>query len=86
MKDTDMTEPSDIVERLRAEGADAMSKHLSMGMWKLCDEAAAEITRLRAALDEAFIQGLENAADIAKGERIEDILRRKVEHLRQSRL
>ena len=40
----------------------------------------------RAALDEAFIQGLENAADIAKGERIEGILRRKIEHLRQSRL
>ena len=73
-----MTEPSDIVERLR--------KHSAMGVCyeaeQAMKEAAAEIEYLRAALDEAFIQGLENAADIAKGERIEGILRSKVEHLR----
>lgn len=37
---------SDIVERLRAQGADAFAKHYSLGMWKLCAEAADEIERL----------------------------------------
>jgi hypothetical protein len=40
---------TDIVERLRREGESAQSKHLSMGMWRLCAEAADEIERLRAA-------------------------------------
>lgn len=35
-----------LIERLRAEGEDAMRKHLSLGMWKLCAEAANEIERL----------------------------------------
>ena len=38
---------TDIVERLRWSGQDAMTKHLSMGMWKLHEEAAAEIERWR---------------------------------------
>lgn len=38
---------SDLVERLRREGADAFHKHYSLGMWKLCAEAADEIERLR---------------------------------------
>ena len=42
---------SDIVERLRDQGRDAFAKHYSLGMFKLCDEAAAEITRLRAELE-----------------------------------
>lgn len=37
----------DIVERLRQEGEDAMRKHCSLEMWKLCAEAADEIERLR---------------------------------------
>src|SRR4051812_46141656 len=39
----------DIVERLRAEGADAFHQKYSLGMYKLCAEAADEIERLRAA-------------------------------------
>ncbi len=35
-----------LVERLRLEGEDAMRKHLSLGMWKLCSEAADEIELL----------------------------------------
>lgn len=38
---------TDIVDRLRAEGADAMHKHLSLGMHGLCADAANEIERLR---------------------------------------
>ena len=41
---------SDIVERLRDQGRDAFARHYSLGMFKLCDEAAAEIERLRAQL------------------------------------
>lgn len=37
----------DIVEKLRAEGENAMRKHLSLGMHALCSEAADEIERLR---------------------------------------
>ena len=41
---------SDIVTRLRAEGENAMRQHLSLGMHKLCAEAADEIARLRSYL------------------------------------
>lgn len=43
----------DIVDRLRAEGADAMRRHYSLGMHTLCSEAADEIDRLRAAMKRA---------------------------------
>lgn len=39
---------SDIVERLRDQGRDAFAKQYSLGMWKLCAEAAEEIEYLRA--------------------------------------
>jgi len=44
---------TDIVERLRWSGQDAMTKNLSLGMAKLHAEAADEIERLREDLDEA---------------------------------
>lgn len=37
----------DIVQRLRDQGKDAFAKHYSLGMFKLCDEAATEIEHLR---------------------------------------
>jgi len=43
---------SDLVERLRAQGKDAFAKHYSLGMFKLCDEAADHIETLEAALRE----------------------------------
>ena len=52
---------SDIVERLRDQGRDAFARHYSLGMFKLCDEAAAEIERLRAQLA-APADALERAA------------------------
>ena len=39
---------TDIVERLRSEGSDALAKHYSLGMYQLCSDAADEIERLRA--------------------------------------
>jgi hypothetical protein len=39
----------DIVKRLRDQGKDAFARHYSLGVFKLCDEAATEIERLRAA-------------------------------------
>jgi hypothetical protein len=45
----------DIVERLQREGKDAFTKQYSLGMWKLCEEAANEILRLRAALKAAGV-------------------------------
>ena len=41
---------SDLVERLRAQGKDAFAKHYSLGMFKLCDEAADRIEALEEAL------------------------------------
>jgi hypothetical protein len=38
----------DIVDRLREQGADAFRRHYSLGMWRLCAEAADEIEQLRA--------------------------------------
>lgn len=38
---------NDIVERLRDQGKDAFMRHYSLGMFKLCTEAADEIDRLR---------------------------------------
>jgi hypothetical protein len=46
---------TDIVERLRWSGQDAMTKHLSMGMATLHAEAADEIERLTAAIKDAPI-------------------------------
>ena len=34
---------SDLIERLEIQGADAFHKHYSLGMWKLCAEAAAAL-------------------------------------------
>lgn len=45
---------SDIVTRLRDQGKDAFAKHYSLGMFKLCDEAASEIERLRKALENVW--------------------------------
>ena len=42
---------NDIVERLRLQGENAMRQHLSLGMHKLCEEAAAEIERLQSIID-----------------------------------
>lgn len=41
---------SDIAQRLRDQGTDAFAKHYSLGMFKLCAEAADEIDLLREAL------------------------------------
>lgn len=43
----------DLVARLRREGESAFHKHYSLGMWKLCAEAADEIDRLNRKLDQA---------------------------------
>jgi len=43
---------SDLIERLRAQGRDAFAKQYSLGMFKLCDEAAERIEALEAALRE----------------------------------
>jgi hypothetical protein len=40
----------DLVQRLRSQGRDAFAKHYSLGMFKLCAEAADEIERLMAEL------------------------------------
>ena len=37
----------DVVERLRDQGKYAFARQYSLGMFKLCDEAASEIERLR---------------------------------------
>lgn len=55
---------SDLVRQLRKEGSDAMRKHLSMGMWSLCEQAADEIDRLRAraeAAEAALTRALDRA-------------------------
>ena len=41
----------DLVARLRAQGTDAFAKHYSLGMFKLCTEAADEIERLRSDIE-----------------------------------
>ena len=48
-----MIEAAEVSRRLRVEGENALRQHLSLGMWKLCAEAAAvidflasEVTRL----------------------------------------
>lgn len=46
-----MDQREDIVTRLRREGENAMRKHLSMGMWQLCAEAADVIEGLRSERD-----------------------------------
>lgn len=51
LEDQGEGEVSNLIERLRGEGADAMRKHLSLGMWALCSEAADEIERLQKILD-----------------------------------
>ena len=58
---------SDIVERLRWSGQDAMTKHLSLGMHTLHTEAAAEIERL----NELIAKGREiNAEWLAENEHL----------------
>lgn len=57
---------TDIVQRLRQEGEDAMRKHLSLGMHKLCEEAADEIERLRKALG-PFVRVAEMTVSAAAG-------------------
>lgn len=42
----------DIVTRLRDQGRDAFARHYSLGMFKLCADAADEIERLRASCGE----------------------------------
>lgn len=44
---------SDIVKRLRDQGNDAFAKHYSLGMFKLCTEAAEQIEWLQDQLLEA---------------------------------
>ena len=44
----------DIVERLRDQGKDAFAKHYSLGMFKLCAEAADEIDHLRLSFKNAL--------------------------------
>ena len=68
---------SDIVERLRDQGEDAFAKQYSLGMWKLCTEAADEIEptwrAMIAALpaspsfDRNAADALRTIADIAEG-------------------
>lgn len=52
LRELAMTEPADIVERLRACANGIGSFKTELGDYGICDEAAAEITRLRAALAE----------------------------------
>jgi hypothetical protein len=48
----------DIVARLRSEGSDAFAKHYSLGMWKLCADAADEIERLRVEVKRLSLENL----------------------------
>jgi len=48
------TEHEDIAVRLLREGENAQRKHLSLGMWQLCSDAAGEIYRLRDQLPEGM--------------------------------
>lgn len=50
LRELAMTETADIVERLRACANGIGSLKTELGDYGICDEAAAEITRLRAAL------------------------------------
>lgn len=52
-----MDDSEDITVRLLREGENAQRKHLSIGMWKLCSDAAGHIFRLRAATDDAYANG-----------------------------
>jgi len=51
---------SDLVRRLRDQGKDAFAKQYSLGMFKLCDEAADRIEALESARDvvEKKLRGL----------------------------
>lgn len=53
----------DIVERLCWSGQDAFTKHYSLGMWKLHEEAAVEINRLRSDMAQInrFLESIEGA-------------------------
>jgi hypothetical protein len=57
---------SDIVQRLRDQGKDAFAKHYSLGMFKLCDEAADEIERLRLVFEQVKTVCFDNAADTVR--------------------
>jgi|KBSMisStandDraft_5_1062788.scaffolds.fasta_scaffold00023_30 hypothetical protein len=56
---------SDLIERLRREGSDAFHRHYSLGMFKLCDEAADRIEALEAVLLE-ILAGHPDAFDLAR--------------------
>lgn len=45
-----MREMRDIVERLRGEGENVLFRHLSIGMWQLCLDAADVIEAMRSVL------------------------------------
>ena len=62
----------DLVKILRGQGKDAFAKHYSLGMYKICVDAADEIERLRAKLDRAR-KALEQAQDCIRGETPEGI-------------
>ncbi len=63
----------DLVARLRREGDDAMTKHLSVGMWRLCQDAAvalcgqfAEISRLHREIDKLTAANSRREIEISK--------------------
>jgi hypothetical protein len=56
---------SDIVERLREQGKDAFARQYSLGMFKLCTEAADEIERLRKGLTD-ILDASNDPYDVAR--------------------
>jgi hypothetical protein len=54
---------SDIVERLRAQGADAFTRKYSLGMWMLCDEAADRVEALESILREILTEDVLHVMD-----------------------
>jgi hypothetical protein len=65
----------DIVVRLREQGKDAFAKQYSLGMFKLCDEAATEIERLRIVTQE-WVDEYVALRDRARPEQTTDAYRR----------
>ena len=56
----------DLKERLRAQGKDAFAKQYSLGMFKLCDEAAERIEALEAQIQEDTVRLDQDAAIMEK--------------------
>jgi len=56
----------DLKERLRAQGREAFSQHYSLGMFKLCDEAAERIEALEAQIQEDTVRLDQDAAIMEK--------------------